>query len=265
MRPIIPRRKYGSTAAILVAIVLLYSVPVWAETVTLDFTQGLSSNLGFSYAPDAYLTITAKSGLALGDDPLVVAFVADHVGTVYKGVLGNLGVAGKEVSFSGLGVQNAGGTDRHGKPTAPGGSKGISGDGGDQNEALIFTFADPPGVVASSVKLNLVGLNTLGKAPDSIGLYLEFIPKESPSDKILTSISFTTPTCLLDFGGLAGVAGHTFGSFAVVATTGHFGVAKIEYAPVPPTLVPLPTSVLLIGSGLVRLAAYSRRKRALGA
>ena len=258
MGPIMQRRKCGSTVAMLVAVVLLYSVPVWG--VTLDFTQGLSSNLGFSYAPDAYLTITAKSGLALADDPL---FVADHVGTVYKGVLGNLGVAGKGVSFSGLGVQNAGGTDRHGKPTAPGGSKGISGDGGDQNEALIFTFADPPGVVASSVKLNLVGLNTLGKAPDSIGLYLEFIPKESPSDTILTSISFTTPTCLLDFGGLAGVAGHTFGSFAVVATTGHFGVARIEYAPVPPTLVPLPTSVLLIGSGLMRLAAYSWRKRAL--
>ena len=251
----------------LVAIVLLYSVPVWAETVTLDFTQGLSSNLGFSYAPDAYLTITAKSGLALGDDPLVVAFVADHVGTVYKGVLGNLGVAGKEVSFSGLGVQNAGGTDRHGKPTAPGGSKGISGDGGDQNEALIFTFADPPGVVASSVKLNLVGLNTLGKAPDSIGLYLEFIPKESPSDTILTSISFfttpITPICLLDFGVLDGVAGYTFGSFAVVATTGHFGIAGIEYATATHSHVPLPASVLLIGSGLMRLAAYSRRKRAL--
>jgi hypothetical protein len=248
----------------LVAIVLLYSVPVWAETVTLDFTQGLSSNLGLSYAPDAYLTITAKSGLALGDDPLVVAFVADHVGTVYKGVLGNLGVAGKEVSFSGLGVQNAGGTDRHGKPTAPGGSKGISGDGGDQNEALIFTFADPPGVVAGSVKLNLVGLNTLGKAPDHLGLYLEFIPKESPSDTILTSISFfTTPTCLLDFGVLLGGEAHTFGSFAVVATTGRLGIAGIEYATATPSPVPLPTSVLLIGSGLMRLAAYSRRKRAL--
>ena len=253
MGPIMQRRKYGSTVAMLVAVVLLYSVPVWGVTVTLDFTQGSSSNLGLSYAPDAYLTITARSGLALADDPL---FVADHVGTVYKGVLGNLGVPGKEVSYSGLGVQDAGGTDRHGNPTAPSGSKGISGDGGNQNEALIFAFANPPGVVAGSVRLNLVGLNTDGKASDHIGLYLEFIPKESPSDTILTSISFfTTPTCLLDFGVLAGVAGHTFGSFAVVATTGHFGVARIEYAPVTPSPVPLPTSGLLIGSGLMRLAA----------
>jgi hypothetical protein len=218
----------------------LCSVPVWAAS--LNFSDGVNhGNLGSSLAPNADLTITAKSKLLLTDDPL---FVTDKAGTVYWGDLGNLGTGERHVF--GLGVQNA----------AKAGSKGISGGGPDANEALVFTF-NSPGLIAQSVKLTLVGLNDSGKSADATNLFLEFSPVLSPSDKVYTAISFDTPTYVLDFSTLAGIAGNTFGSFAVVCTDGHFGVGGIEYSSVP-----VPPSLLLLGSGLVSLGLLRiRRKR----
>ncbi len=76
----------------------------------------------------------------------------------------------------------------------------ISGGGGDANEALIFTFANPPGVNVNNVKLELIGLNystdmngdPTDKA-DVIDLFLEFI---------LFKIHLTTITLLFHLAPL---------------------------------------------------------------
>jgi hypothetical protein len=157
----------------------------------------------------------------------------------------------------GLGVQTAPGVDKNGNPTPPSGSKGISGDGGDADEALVFTFSNPPGVDSGSVMLTLIGLNDTGMNNDVVSLYFEFTPIESPSDTIITPYQFSASQGMatVNFATLAGVPGHTFGSFAVRATEGHFGVGGIAFDPVPE-----PGFYGLLAAGIAGLYLVRRRR-----
>jgi hypothetical protein len=226
-------------------VLTLSAIPAMATSY--NFQTGYTN---FNYSTlimDSVLSITAKS--SLGDypanDPL---FVTGYEGKVFWGELGAMDVAGMNVTFFGLGVHNSTG----------GGSAGISGEGGDADEALIFNFANPPGVEAASVKLTLVGLNTDGMNNDVIALYLEYTPLDNPSDVIIKPVSFTpaSGTYVLEFNTL-GVSG-TFGQFAIRAAEGHFGVGGIEYT--PNTSVPEPATLALFGVGLLGLGYLSRRR-----
>lgn len=213
--------------------------------------QNWGTTLGnVQYAPiPSVLTITAKSGLGATDDPL---FVSGKTGTIFWGNLGNLDagidcdpMGGIAAGCVGLGVQSASG----------GGSKGISGEGGDADEALVFTFANPPGVISQSVQLTLIGLNSSGMNTDQVDLYFEFLPVDPNSDATIVNYSFSASNgvAVVDFSTLSGVPNNTFGAFAVRATTGHFGVGGISFAEVPE-----PAFLGLLGAGLAGLYAARR-------
>ena len=222
--------------------------------------DSLSFGTGSSGGP--LLTITAWTNMSdsTSVNPLVPGS-AGHAGFIFWGKLGDLNDGSDGKNQVGLGVQDrildSNGTYKEG------GSKGISGGGEDQDEALIFTFASPF-TKASSIKLTLVGIND-GKNSDTLDLYLDFV---GPTSKTIVPVSISgilAAPSVLDFSTLGLQEDVSFGSFAVRANTGHFGVGGIEYTPNPAvtgplTPVPEPGTMLLLGAGLAGLAAYGRKR-----
>lgn len=212
--------------------------------------SSLDSTNSFGVITDPFLSISARSGLLDSDDPV---FVANKPGTIFWGDLGGLNgqdCGGMGDPCIGLGVQNA----------AMEGSKGISGDGGDQNEALVFAFGGN-NVDINSVKLTIIGLNDTGMGDDTVNLFLEFGPSNGdPSDMVFQAVSFTPSTnpFVLDFSTLGNLSGNV-GEFAILASTGHFGVSGIEYG--SSVAVPEPGILMLLGIGLLGLGAWQTCRR----
>jgi len=231
-----------------------------ATPITLDFVPGApNSNIGASYliSGSPTLTITARYKLPEPSDPI---FGGGLAGTIYWGDLGDMvdptacGVTGKPAGI-GLGVQKAGG----------GGSNGISGNGGDQNEALVFTW-DGPGVPAGSIRLGLVGLNDVANKAtdvDIVALYLEFWPSNgSPSDVTINPYNFAAIAAapsIVDFSSIVppGMDTSFVRSISVAASQGHFGVDAQSYEEVPE-----PASWLGAAAGLLALAGLRRARLA---
>jgi len=210
----------------------LLAAPAWATVWSDGIDHG---NQGFSMV-DTGFTITARTGLLAGENPLTTP---DRIGTIYWGKLGTMDATplAPAKDFYGLGVQDFG----------KGGSKGISGEGGDQNEALVFTFN--PAVDADSVNLHLVGINVAGNNNDVIDIYVAF-GTGLYANVAVTAVNGEADLALSSIPNFAG----NFGSFAIQATEGHFGVGSLNYVPVPPT-------VLLLGSGLLGLVGLRWRRR----
>ena len=276
--------------------ILLLAQPTDALAVSVDFsTVGVcigtdidcsapnaGGNRGFNLQFDSTgsrvtvggeLVITAKTSIPASPnhDP----YLNGSTGTVFWGNLGGLDATPGNCTVSnmdmdtagwcGLGVQNAA-VDMNGN-LDPSGSNGISGGGMDEDEALIFTFNKNGGVDADSVLLTLIGLTSglTGMDADKndiIELAFEFIPVEAGADSILTPVSFTGTSYTIDFSALGLPAGAKFGSFAVAATQGHFGVGGITYSTTPE--VPEPSTWLLMCLGLAGLAAWRWKKQTRG-
>jgi len=216
----------------------LLAAPAWAFSV--DFSTGFTPAGGKNYGATlnaansanyipADLTITARSGMVATDEPLTVV---GKPGTVFWGLANDL--VGKN-DYSGLGVQDSG----------AGGSKGISGDvaKADKMEALIFTFANPLDV--DSIKLTLAGVND--------GDTAVFHVKLSPELEYTFTV-FSSDIVTYDFSSFTGASGN-ISQFAVEATSGHFIVSGLQYN------VPVPPTVLLLGSGLLGLVGLRWRRR----
>lgn len=226
----------------------------------IDFGSGApNANQGASMTSGA-LTITARTSMnTAGYDPLFGGGVA---GSIYWGNLGVMDDPDCPSGCIGLGVQRL---------SPVGGSLGISGDGGDQDEALVFTFAG--GIEADTLKMTLVGLNLLdekGKAgkEDILDLYLEWYPSNGVASDLTVLpyniSSIVNAPSVLDFATILGTTGKTLSSVAVTAQQGHFGVGGIEWGGGgPPTeVVPEPATASLLGGGLILFAWALRRRKA---
>ena len=228
-----------------------------ATPISIDYTTGApNANQGASMTYGV-LTITARTGMTGSYDPL---FGGGSAGTIYWGDLGDLDDpdCGQRTGPKciGLGVQTA----------KAGGSKGISGEGGDQDEALVFSWTG--GIPADQLKILLVGLNTGNKA-DILDLYLEWYPSNgSPSDKTVLPYDISgiaTAPSWLDFSTIPGTAGMTLASVAVTARGGHFGVGGLWWdeggGGGGGEEIPEPAAMFLVGAGMCVLALRARLTR----
>jgi hypothetical protein len=235
-----------------------------ADAMNINFSlqppwDGFSSNRGTSLAftiSGVTLTLTAKSTLGDAATDALADTDLNHVGTIFWGNLDDLGggCGGmSEPDCIGLGVQ-----DKN-----KGGSKGISGDGGDANEALIFSFTGGT-VDAFNTSITLIGLNCddmtgscTGGMTDFLDLNFEFLPVDPGTDLTKLHVSFVDgcQPCVIDFNQFPQLQGQTFGSFAVLAEQGHFGVRGVT----TPDAVPEPGTLVLLGVGLAGLGTVARR------
>ncbi len=211
--------------------------------------QGGNGNKGQMFRPVdefgelANFVMTAKS--SIDADSALNPNAQGDVGTVY---------IYKE--DKGAGVQ-----DIDGK-----GSKGISGGGGDKDEALFFNFDNP--VLASSIQLTLGDFEP-GKGlcdKDDAILFIDVLGVMNPIVRILeqgdwlSAVMFTDKKmAVVDFGKLDLGAGAMITSFGIRETNYHIGVTAMANGG-GGTVVPLPAPVALGLVGLLGVGAARRRK-----
>jgi hypothetical protein len=220
-----------------------------------------NANQGYSMVY-ADFTITAQYKLSYPTDPIASPGTA---GTLYWGDLTNGGkddLGDPDCSVSpyciGLGVQTA--LDKNGKA---GGSLGISGTGGDADEAVIFTFTSP--VPANSVQLLILGVNGASGSgknavpADFIDVYVKYAG--SPTTILYSNVSPTyVPYAAPSYLNLSdlGVSSANIAALAIVESGNHTGIGQISYNNV---VVPEPVTLSLIGAGLLVLGGIRRFRK----
>lgn len=216
-------------------------------------TGGTITPMTFGFAP--FLTVTAATSQTLTGNPLTGGTPAEvfwgnltgqNWNSLAPGTCTGGFTAGGNNACDGLGVLEHPLLEEDPRNPAIG-RPAVS-------EALIFTFGYPLGV--THVKLELIQV----QATEQAQLFFHFFDNTVNQTPIATLSPVLTPLGQgtrydFDFDTLA--PGQTFGAFAIESELGAFGVAKLEYSTVP---VPEPISLTLMGSGLLGLAAW-RRKR----
>ncbi len=210
-------------------IVVAISATGW--TAMIEFTEdGLDmdeGNYGTSLMINEVLEISAITGITQEGGPFT--------GTVYL-----------ERNGKGFGVQTL----------QPGGSKGISGGGPDQDEALSFNFIG--NVDAASL---LIGLNKFNRDKDapvitlflSDGTELSFTESHENWDSAVTSRG--KEKVIVDMSVFLGAGfSASASSLSVKETTGHLYVNSITY------IIPEPATVVMLGFGAGVFLIRPRRR-----
>ncbi len=238
-------------------------------------------NLGAAVIINSDLTLKARFGIddAEGNPAVLVtstgnSFTGGSAGTVFVGALGDLNAQNPADCVGGGGMMNPVNCGVGVQDDGAGGSRGISGEGGNQDESLIFDFA-APGILVDSIVLELIGLNDLNCLPncpknnDVVSLQIDFF--DSLTDTVIGSVNaFIDPSDdseggpsqrTLTFSDITATLlfGNEVDMFAVRAVEGHFGVTGISY-----DVVPEPSLLLLLGSGLAGLGLLRRKRKGVG-
>jgi hypothetical protein len=218
--------------AVVLCIVISFALPCSATLVdlTVDGLNLSEGNYGQSLSIGDYLTITALTQIQNN---------TSQTGTIYLD--GN----------KGLGVQTL----------DLGGSKGISGGGGDQDEAVVFSFASNYIAVADSIS---IGLNDYDPGRDdpvisvtlSNGEELFFDESHQNWDNAISDAGHNK--ALISLGTLLGINNTgTVTSFSVMEPTGHLYVNGVGYTG---SEVPEPATMFLLSMGGFFLAKQRKVK-----
>ncbi|MHC4113795.1 MAG: PEP-CTERM sorting domain-containing protein [Planctomycetota bacterium] len=202
--------------------------PCWGSVwdMTADGLGLKSGNYGASLVIDDFLSVSSLTNITPE---------GSSAGTVYLD--GDKGLGVKTLNASG--------------------SKGISGGGGDQDEALIFDFAG--GVPAGSI---VVGLNSYEDKDDdpvitvtlSSGESLSF--NESHQSWNIALVSLGDKKAAVNLGSLVGQGfDGLVKSLTVMEPEGHLYVNRLA----APSVVPEPATIALLGFGSLVLACNKRR------
>ncbi|MHC5002570.1 MAG: hypothetical protein ACYTJ0_05550 [Planctomycetota bacterium] len=214
-------------------------------TVLLDASHQGEGNKGSLYRP---LTDTG----ALAEFVLTATSSLDELAPYSAAALGTAGTV--YIDKEGAGVQN----------DELGGSKGISGGGGDQEEQLIVSFDAPAS--ADALKIGLVGFKPdkgLGDGDDTL-LFIELVGGAAPimidESKYMNAFTWTgSEEGYVDFGLLGLGSDALVSSLMVREVRGHVEVNLVQYS--MGEVIPLPAP---LGLGLAGLAivGVARRRRA---
>jgi len=234
--------------SVLIAVIVLGQFQVASAAIDLTATGQGGGNKGLSYIPlnasgiPTSVTITARSSV----DNLnpFLANASGELGTVYID------------KDKGMGVQT----------NEFGGSKGISGGGGDKDEELIFTYNRAMALDSITLKLNDIDFGHGLDDKDDPVLFISAAGSDAFStitEEDIFSVSAFTSTGknsgTIDFGAFSSLLGFSeVDEFRIRETSDHIYVNGIS-EPAPVSTVPVPGAFLLSSLGLALVTRYRRR------